>query len=54
MFDEVRCGKPIFTMSIGSTGSSNYNYTNKVKWNISLTLYKKINWELESSGERNS
>jgi hypothetical protein len=50
----VRCGEPIFTMSIGSTGNSKKNYTNKVKWTNSLTLYLKINWEKESSGERNS
>ena len=54
MYDKVRCGRPLFTKSIGPTGNSKSNYTNKVKWNNSLTLFKEINWDKESSGERNS
>jgi hypothetical protein len=54
MYDKERCVEPLFTKSIGSTGNGKSNYTNKVKWNNSLTLFKKINWDKESSGERNS
>ena len=36
-----RCGGPLITRSTGSTWNSKMNYTNKVKWNNSLTLYIK-------------
>jgi len=55
MLNKERFERSLFSMSAGDTGSRKLNYTNKSEVNHLNNFTKiKINWELESSGERNS